>query len=318
MTKLCSSNPLQRTALAVALTLGVLSVSGCGDDKQAPAVDTRTAAQKKADEVYNPTPEQKAQQAAERQARIDADKPHKVEFTDPGMGSDADYTDIGQTMVAFKIYNARRDWQESADDVADSSAVILNYKGVDPRLLDLEKKRKGTADGFEKADIAKEITGIVSEISEPFKNTQWVKVTLASDFIGLKSYDFTLKGFKVGEEFFTDKVGLTDLDKSNMAYGNQSKIAPPKATISNLPLHYNFGFVNATDDTLIKVEDEQLARKIEAARPTAKIEIYGFVQSVQRTRINGADQKDRYVYIQPQRIDIQDGQTGEVLLSHTL
>jgi hypothetical protein len=306
---------LSSITLALTVAFSAVLLSGCGDEKSAAKPDTRTEAQKKSDEVYNPTPEQKAKQEAERQARIDADKPRSIEFSNPGISEDTNYTDIGKITVAFKIYNARRNWEETPDDIADSSAVQIYYDGIDRKLFDLEQKRAHTSDGFQKADIAKEMATVVSSISEPYKNVQLVKASFDSEFIGLKPYDFTLKGFKVGEEFFTDKIGLSEDDKHNMSYGNGLKVAPSKAVVSNRPLYYNFGFFNATNDTFIKVDDEQVARKIEAARNTAKVDIYGFVQSIQRKRVNGADQKDRYVYIQPQRIDIRDGKTNEILFS---
>jgi hypothetical protein len=306
---------LSSITLALTVAFSTALLSGCGDEKNATKPDTRTEEQKKSDEVYNPTPEQKAKQEAERQARIDANKPRSIEFSNPGIGEDSNYTDIGKIMVAFKIYNARRDWEETPDDIADSSAVRLNYDGIDRELFALEQKRGQTSDSFKKADIAKEMATVVSSISEPYKNVQLVKISFNSDTINLRAYDFTLKGFKVGEAFFSDKVRLSEGDKQNTSNGNGLKGAPSNAAVSFIPLNYYVGIFNTTNNTFINVDDEQVARKIEAARNTAKVDVYGFVQSVQRPRVNGVDQEKRYVYIQPQRIDIRDGKTNKILFS---
>jgi hypothetical protein len=306
---------LSSITLALTVAFSAVLLSGCGDEKSAAKPDTRTEAQKKSDEVYNPTPEQKAKKEAERQAQIDANKPRSVEFSNPGISEDSNYTDIGKIMVAFKIYNARRNWEETPDDIADSSAVRLNYDGIDRKLFALEQKRDQTSDSFKKADIAKEMATVVNSISEPYKNVQLVKISFNSDTIDLRAYDFTLKGFKVSEAFFSDKVRLSKDDKQNTSDGNGLKGAPSSAAVSFTPLDYYVGLFNTTNNTFIKVDDEQVARKIEAARNTAKVDVYGFVQSIQRTRVNGADQKNRYVYIQPQRIDIRDGKTNEILFS---
>lgn len=58
-----------------------------------------------------------------------------------------------------------------------------------------------------------------------------------------------------------------------------------------------------------------LARKIEAARPSANVVFYGYVESVQRRRLYGADQKERFVMIHMQKLEIRDGKTNEVLVS---
>jgi hypothetical protein len=62
---------------------------------------------------------------------------------------------------------------------------------------------------------------------------------------------------------------------------------PIKTYVYNLPSNYKFGFTGAAGKTKIKVDDEQLARRIEAARPEANVEIHGYIPSVQRKRFMG-------------------------------
>jgi hypothetical protein len=307
-----------RNMLASVVALNLALISGCGQEAPpAPKADTRTAAQKKADEIYNPTPEQKAQQEAARQARIDADKPRRMDFADPGVADESKYVDVGATFVAYKVYNALRDWEESPADIAKSTFVLQQYNGVDPRIPPISKKLQTVSDAFEKSDAEKQLAGIAAEISQPYKETRWVKISLPSKTIGMIGYDFGLKGFVVAKELFTDKLSYTDLDRKFSSYSDPH-VQPIKAYVNNAPTDYKIGFTGVSDKTLIKVEDEQLARKIETARPEANVEFYGYIESVQRRRLNGQDQKERYILIHPQKIVIHDGKTNEVLLSTSI
>jgi hypothetical protein len=311
------SKPATKGILFATLTaLSITVLTGCGQESApAPKVDTRTEKQKKADAIYNPTPEQKAQQAAERQARIDADLPRRIDFSDPGTADDSKYLDISETFVAYKVYNAKKAWDESPEDIAKSTMILQDTNGVDPRISTIGSKLWHARDAFEKSDLQKEQAAIVSEISQPYHDTQWVKVSLPANVASLESYDFNQKGFPVAEALFTDKLSLTDTDSKNQQYGNFKSVKPVKAYLSNIPSDYKIGFTGAADKMLINVEDEKLARKIESARPTANVEIYGYVESIQRRRLNGTDQKERFVMMHVQKIQIVDGKTGEVLVA---
>ena len=305
---------IKGAALAVALSATL--IAGCGKEP-APREDTRTAAQKKSDEIYNPTPEQKAAQAAERQAAIDAGLPRRVDFTDPGAGDDSAYTDIGATFVAFKVYNAKRTWDETPEDIAKSTLIYQDYTGVDSRIPPIGNKLRLVRDAFERSDAEKQLAAIVSEISQPYKQTQLVKITLTGNVASLMPYDFTAKGFSVAKELFTDKLAYTEIDKKMPTYADP-RVEPIKTYVYNLPSDYNIGFTGGAGKTLIKVDDEQLARKIEAARPHANVDFYGYVESVQRRRLRGEDQKERYVMIHVQKVEIKDGKNNEVLISQPI
>jgi hypothetical protein len=316
MTMMTSKPTTNSILLATVAALGISLLSGCGQESvPAPKVDTRTEKQKKADAIYNPTPEQKAQQAAERQARIDADLPRRIDFSDPGSAEDSKYLDIGETFVAYKVYNAKKAWDETPEDIAKSTLILQDTIGVDPRISAIGNKLWHARDAFEKSDLQKEQAAIVAEISQPYHETQLVKVSLPSNVAGLESYDFNQKGFPVAEVLFTDKLLFTETDSKNQQYGNFKSVKPVKAYLSNTPSDYKIGFTGAADRTLIKVEDEQLARKIEAARPNADVEFYGYVESIQRRRLNGSDQKERFVMMHVQKIQILDGKTREVLVA---
>lgn len=302
------------TALAVALSASL--IAGCGKEP-APKEDTRTAAQKRSDEIYNPTPEQKAKQAAERQAKIEADLPRRVDFTDPGVGDDSVYTDIGATFVAFKVYNAKRTWDETPEDIAKSTLIYRDYTGVDSRIPPIGNKLRVVSDAFERSDAEKQLAAIVAEISQPYKQTQRVRITLTSNVASLMPYDFTAKGFPVAKDLLTDKLVYTETDKKMPTYADP-RVEPIKTYVSNLPSDYKIGFTGAAGKTLIKVDDEQLARKIEAARPDAQVEFYGYVESVQRRRLMGEDQKERFVMIHLQKLEIKDGRSNEVLISNPI
>lgn len=305
----------QRSILMLATVLSAVVVAGCGKEPPtAPTADTRSAAQKKSDEIYNPTPEQKAQHAAERQARIDADKPRRVDFADPGTADDSTYIDIGATFVPFKVYNAKKGWDETPADIAKSAMIFKDYNGVDPRMAPIGNKLRVVGDAFERSDAEKELAAITTEISQPYHDTQFVKISLSSKMIELMPYDFYSKGFPYAREFFTDKLSYTDVDRKFSSYSDPH-VEPIKSYVSNTPLDYKIGFTGVAGKTLIKVEDEQLARRIEAARPDANVEFYGYIESVQRRRLNGQDQKERFVLIHPQKIQIRDSKTNEILLS---
>lgn len=305
---------VRSAALAVALSATL--ISGCGKES-AHKEDTRTAAQKRSDEIYNPTPEQKAEQAAKRQAEIDADLPRRVDFEAPSVGDDAAYTDIGATFVAFKVYNAKRTWEETPEDIAKSTMIYRDYTGVDSRIPPIGNKLRVVRDAFERSDAETQLAAIVSEISQPYKSTQLVKITLTSNVASLMSYDFTTKGFPVAKELFTNKLSYTETDKKMPTYADP-RVEPIKTYVYNLPSDYKIGFTGAAGKTLISVDDEQLARKIEAARPEAKVEFYGYVESVQRRRFMGEDKKERYVMIHVQKVEIRDGRSNEVLISRPI
>jgi hypothetical protein len=317
--KLSNAINSRLSTLALAVICGTAFLGGCGKEPTPePKVDTRTEKQKKADAIYNPTPEQKAQQAAERQASIDADLPRRIDFADPGVADDSKYLDMGATFVAYKVYNAKRTWPEAPEDIAKSTVILENIDGVDARIPPIGNKLRHAKDAFEKADLQKELATVVAEISQPYAQTQLVKLSLPGNSADLKPYDFNLKGFPVAEVLLTDKLAYTETDSKNQQYGNYKAVSPVKAYVSNTPSDYKIGFTGAAGKSLIKVEDEQLARKIEAARQHADVVFYGYIESVQRRRLAGKDQKERFVMIHMQKIEIKDAKTNKVLISTSI
>ncbi len=304
---------LGRLMLALAVPVGSLLLAGCGaesgtssaKDPQAKQVSDKSgsADTKVADEAV-------MQQLAQENA------PRTVSFKNPGMSDLGAYLDAKQPMTTFNLYNSKRDWDESGEDIAESLADPFKIREASPELYRLASERQSTQDSFKKKELATALSALVAE--EAGKANPHNLVKLSSDQwtpISLGSYDQQAKGFRIDNCLFSDKLEYTDAEKRNAT----TMDAAPKLRcyLNPGPTTYFIGFQGGSE-VLLDVPDQALAREIEAHRDTIRMDIYGFVKSVERERFAGEFGPQRFVLIAPQRIDLKDGTTGKIIYTKNI
>lgn len=250
------------------------------------------------------------QQLAEENA------PKVVTFRDPGMAELVNYLDAKQPMTAFNLYNAKRDWTETPEDIADSIADAFNVREANPELYRLASVRQSEQDSFKKKDLTGQLGILVGEEADKVKANNLVKLS-GDDWtpISLSSYDPKAKGFRIDNCLFSDKVDYSDEEKRTAT--SMSRAGPLRCYLNPGPTSYYIGFQGGSG-VLLDVADEALARKIEASKETIKIDIYGYVKSIERERFAGEFGPQRYVLIGPQRIDLKDGATGKIIFTKNI
>ncbi|MHC8337793.1 hypothetical protein [Pseudomonas sp. HLT2-19-2] len=226
------SSPL-RFFLACAFPVSLMA--GCGDgageiQKQPAAV----SAAKKSDADTESVDAAVMQQIAEENA------PRVVSFPDPGKAEANAYLDARMPMTAFNLYNAKRDWIEAPDDIADSIADASNVRKANPELYRLASGRLSEKDSFKRKDLTKAIGALVAEEAENAKANNLVK--LSSDEwlpISLSGYDDQAKGFHIDNCLFSDKLEYTDEEQRS-----QSRMAenPLRCYLNPGPIPYYIGF----------------------------------------------------------------------------
>lgn len=311
--KLRSTCAPRGSVVATAILLGCVGLSACGDgggERDANASTANHAAEIKTGEA------QKAENEAVLKQIEDENKPQNVTFANPGLGDFREYLDMRNTMIAFNFYNAKRDWEEGADDISDSVGDAFNARKTNPELARLGSERLSSSDNFKKKDLADKINAIaVSEASKlkgkslvKFTSDEWVPVSLSG-------YDFERKGFALDNCLFSDKLSYTDEESRNATTLAQ---APKlRCYLNPGPVPYYIGFSGGSK-IFFEIKDDAKARQIESVRQNVKVEVYGYVQSVERERLGGNLGPQRWVLIEPQRIDVIDIASGSVLLTKTI
>lgn len=80
---------------------------------------------------------------------------------------------------------------------------------------------------------------------------------------------------------------------------------------------FNVGVVGGSK-VFFSMTDEHLAKKVEANREKSHLVVYGYVQSIERQRLGGKLFENRYVMVAPQRVDVVDNQSGDVIASQKM
>ncbi|MDI1332416.1 hypothetical protein [Pseudomonas sp.] len=303
------SSPM-RIVLAFAVPVSSFLLVGCGDDggvSSKPPVASTTSAQSAADT--------RASDAAVMQQIEQENSPRVVSFPDPGKAESGEYLDAKLPMTAFNLYNSKRNWDETPNDIADSIVDAFKVRNANPELFRLVAQRQSEKDTFKQKDLTTAISVLVAEEAGKTKGSNLVKLS-SDDWlpISLSPYDEQAKGFRIDNCLFSDKLEYTYLEKRSASSMSQS---PLRCYLNPGPTSYYIGFQGGSD-VLLDVSDEGLARKIEASRGTIKIDIYGYVRSIERERFAGEFGPQRYVLIGPQRIDVKDSTTGKVLYTKNI
>jgi hypothetical protein len=303
---------LGRRLLALALTGCCALLAGCGGEGEVPKTKTSTATppSEKSEAVDSKAADQAVLQQLEQE-----NAPRLVAFQDPGIGEPNAYLDAKQPMTTFNLYNAKRDWNEAPEEIADSIADAFNLRKANPELYRLASERMSEQDSFKKKDLATAIGVLVGEEAE--RSKQYNLVKLSSDDwipISLSNYDQRAKGFRIDSCLFSDKLEYSDEEKRNST--SMALAAKLRCYINPGPTTYYLGFKGGSD-VLLDVQDEALARKIEASRESLKIDIWGYVKSVERERFAGEFGPQRFVLIGPQRIDLKSAD-GKIIYSKNI
>lgn len=300
-------------AAAMAVFIGCVGLGGCGGENK------EEGAKRQATEQLSPS-EKSADHKAADDAVVkqieDENKPNTVSFTDPGIGDFRDYLDMRNPLVAFNLYNSKRDWDESAIDISDSVGDAFKARKESPELSRLGAERLSTTDNFKKKDLTEKISALATELAAKLQGKSLVK--FASDEwlpVGLSGYDFDNKGFSIDNCLFSDKLTYSDEESRNST--SLSQAPQLRCYLNPGPVPYYIGFTGGST-AFFKVEDEAKARHIESVRESVRVEVYGYVKSVERERLGGSLGPQRYVLIAPQRIDVIDSSSGNVLLTKTL
>lgn len=303
---------LGRWVLALAVPVGCALLAGCGGEGEPSKAKKSMAIQ--ASEKSASVDAKAADQAVLQQ--LDQENaPRVVAFQDPGMAEPNAYLDAKQPMTTFNLYNAKRDWNETPEDIADSIADAFNLRRANPELYRLASERLSEQDSFKKKDLTTALGVLVGDEAEKTKQRNLVKLS-SDDWtpISLSSYDPQAKGFRLDNCLFSDKLDYSDEEKRNPTA--LARAPQLRCYLNPGPTTYYLGFQGGSE-LLLDVPDEALARKIEASRESLKIDIYGYVRSVERERFAGAFGPQRFVLIGPQRIDLKSAD-GKIIYSKNI
>lgn len=323
---------LNALPLALALLATTLQIAGCGeDDAKSAAQSSSTAAksdrpmteaelrEEKERRVYNPTPEERAEDEARREAAAHANDPVVTQLAEPDSAPDfSEYKSIEMGTQLVFLQNALSD--QPIDVLAIAGGFnygIADYDLGDAQLSKLLGDFANTRDQFKQRDIAKQLEPILQKHVDEYKPIRYVKVTMTTRG-ALAAYDFDKQGFAFTPNAFNDaSAGDDRLDAIR-----QGKTFEDRGTVGFTDnRQYQVAFSNGSEFRFIKVTDEAVARAVEAVvkKPGTLIEatVYGYVESIQDGLNEKSDDKKVSV-IRIQRVDIADSKSpSKVLYSYT-
>lgn len=287
-----------------------LVLASCSDDAPPPQANKEPY-----HPVFNPSPEQIAQRQAEEKARL----PLKNELSPVARADRTAYIDMMVPLAPMQFYIANRGWDESPERVADDIGRLglqannqqVIKQGVAVELFELTDSYSKSNNAFDKADLAKKITAYVEQQAGALDGKRLVKLTLNAHLAPIQPYDLGSRTFIVDTALFTDKTEYTyeEKEKSRRTMRFEGKL---KAHLFSTPSSYQYGFTGASALENIRVEDEVIARKIEAARTEASLVVYGYIARVQRAHDKGVPVDKPYTYVLPHFVDIVS-ESGEIL-----
>ncbi|MFJ4393350.1 hypothetical protein [Pseudomonas sp. NPDC089396] len=304
--------------LAITFALSTSLLSGCGEEPENFAdKDGKSIAQRMQEEseLKHKQLEEEAQRKREEafKASIAMHEANSTVLPDLPVADDSAYLDIHKPWMPGNLYIAFNGFNESDETLIDVLQVYTQYDGYPKGIAELSKKYMFEKDGFAKIDLAKNFKELLVSESSKINGVRYVKFEIKPKFAEIATYDFNRKGFSLSPDLFTDKRDLTESDKKGMNVG--SSFPPARSYFNGSPISLHYGFTEATALQFVPVEDQAIARKIEAVRTEASVVIYGYLKSVEHAE--RAKDNDRYLNIKPQRADFVSP-AGEVLYSVTL
>lgn len=308
---------LRKNSLALAITFALSAsvLSGCGKEPENFAdKDGKSIAQRMQEESDRKHKQLEEDAQKNREAALKASLAmHEANSTvlpDLPVADESVYLDIHKPWMPGNLYMAFNGFNESDDTLINFMQVYTQYEGYPKGIAELSKSYRFEKDGFAKIDTAKKFKELVVAESSKINGVRYVKFEVKPKFAEIATYDFNRKGFSLSQDLFTDKRDLTESDNKGMSIG--ARFAPARSYYNGDPISLHYGFTEATALQFVSVEDENIARKIEAARTETSVVIYGYLKSVEHA--DRAQDKDRYLNIKPQRADFVSP-AGEVLYS---
>ncbi|WP_248767656.1 hypothetical protein [Pseudomonas sp. MWU12-2345] len=239
-------------------------------------------------------------------------QPRSIELPALELTDVSKYQDMLNPMTALRIYTTQHTWDETQDDVVDSVKNAIQVRTENPDLYKYGYEILTAQDAFRKKDLSDKIFAIVKNEAGKSGANRLVKAVIPDH---LAAYDFASKGFKVSSCMFSDKLEYSKEEMRNEA--SFKRASPTRCYYNPGPTDYKIGLTGGSK-VFFDVPDEAQARKIEAARPTSNIVVYGYVKSIERETITDHFGPKRYVLVAPQRVDVVDTASGSVLLSKAL
>ncbi|HFQ8053317.1 TPA: hypothetical protein ACHTCR_005200 [Pseudomonas putida] len=277
-------------ALASAIASALLLV-GCKDEKEAP---------------------KEAKKQVETAAKVDEPTFESLnntlvaKFSNPGEGQPESYLDILYPATAFRLYNSYRTWDETGQDIAEFLKTSVPSDATTAEVFQLGREYGDTTDEFKKRDLSEKISAQTKAEAEKVNGNRLVKfLSVPTNPVSLElgKYNFDEKSFKIDHCLFSDKLKYT---KEEARLAQSMKGADQeRCYFRTTNTELRVGFVGGSD-VRFKVEDSDLARKIEGERGNLKIEVFGYVDSVERERVGGNLVKERTVLIAPQKLLLID------------
>lgn len=239
----------------------------------------------------------------------ESNKPLRTEFSAPGLADEASYLNIQSKLSAIQIYTAKRNWDENPDEIAKSLSGALLVESDLPELSKYETEFAASQDAFKRRELAEKISTLIKAQAQKIDGNIRVKMVVDADF---KTYDFESHSFVSNSCVFSEKLDYTKAEMSNPnAYAKAQK---PRCYIQPSTTNFLVGVVNGSRLNL-KIDQEEVAKKLEDARGSAQFEIFGYISSVERERAGGVLRDKRYLMIDPQKVNVID--KGVVLYSKT-
>lgn len=317
-----------KNVFLLASALSVMLIAGCGSDgaekaavKQAekPMTEAERRAEKER-RVFNPTDEERAADAAEREAEAKAIAPVDTQLGDPGPAPDfSAYKPIDMATQMVFMHTALKSEPIDVMAIANTFSVgISRYDIGDAELAEKLKSFQSTRDQFKRRDIAKEIEPLLQKHVDEYKSVRYVKIVMPYRD-EMSQYDFDKKGFSYTPAAFNPVSNGTDSQANEAVRQGKAYDRGVIGFIDNLK--YVATFVNGSDFNFIKVEDEVAARELETVlqKPGSglTITVYGYVDSVQVGDKRKSDGR-MLSLIKIQRLDIADeSNPSKVIVSIT-
>lgn len=285
--------------------IGSALLTACGKEDTDAVANNSKATSGKAVNAQGMTDEgMKAQKEFE-----ESNKPLRAEFSAPGLADEASYLNIQSKLSAIQIYTAKRNWSENADEIAQSLSGALLVKSDLPELSQYETEFAASQDAFKKRELAEKISTLVKAQAQKIDGNIRVKMIVDADF---KTYDFESRSFVSNSCIFSEKLDYTKSEMSNP--NTYAKAQKPRCYLQPSTTNFLVGVVNGSKLNL-KIDQEEVAKKLEDVRGSAQFEIFGYVSSVERERIGGVLRDKRYLMIDPQKVNVID--KGVILYSKT-
>jgi hypothetical protein len=323
--------------LAFALITSVTQIAGCGNDDSNPTIQSNSTAEKsdrpmteaelreeKSRRVFNPTPEERAEDEAKAKAETDkreaearANEPVVTQLEEPGAApAFTEYKNIEMgTQLMFLQSALSKQPLNSLDIVKGFNRRIGDYDLGDAEMSKLLGELVNEGDQFVQRDIAKKLDPILQKHAEEYKSVRYVKVVVTTSG-ALSAYDFDKQGFDFTPDMFNDEYKGSEEDRVKALRTGAPVIDRGTVFFSDNSQHH-IVFSNGAEFRFIKVTDEATARTIEASlkNPGTDAIIYGYVESVQDGKKTKSDNYKHSV-IKIQRVDLAE-ENGQPFYSYT-